>query len=424
MSSQVISRLKGRNCRLCIELTENQSSVMIGSDDSCGKGNTKVSEAIISPLHCFVYLHKKENQQFWETYIQDKAMNTQKYVTYVNNCKLKMRGKQLLFDNDVIKLGNNNKFIDFVFHDEYSKRAEEKEIEVPEIYNSRFKNENYLIGKGAHSRIYRARDKKHNGKQCVCKIVKESKDVNQHTFKKLCQEPNLLKSLNHINIIKVLGYYVETDRLLIWQEMMHEDLDKYMSEVKSVSQKKYFDISFQILDALKYLHEKNIVHRDLKPANIMWVDEKQSRLKLIDFGIARYCDIETSDRDMTMCGTPNYTPPEIYHALESGKFHEIHDLYKPAVDIWAFGVISFSLLSGLGLPFFNENEVYTEEALKNNIIKRTIPKEPLIKKNIDKLLIHLITERMLLQDHKKRITADEISNAFINIWKVLGIVDA
>ncbi|PKY47414.1 kinase-like protein [Rhizophagus irregularis] len=393
MSLQVISCFKGRNVQKYIELTENQKSIIIGSDDACGKGYID-NEVLIAPFHCFVYLRKKENQQIWETFIQEKTMNTQKYVTYVNDSKLKMRGKQMLFDDDVIKLGNNdNQLIVFVFHDEYMKRVKEKEIEVPEIYSDRFKNKNDIIGTGAHSVIYRARDMKNKNhiKDCICKIVKESKTVNQYTFKTLCQEPKLLQSLSHTNIIKVLGYYVEPDRLLIWQEMMYEDLEKYRSKVNSVSQKEYYDISFQILDALKYLHEKNI---------------------LIDFGLARYYNIETSDRDMTLCGTAHYTPPEIHHALNSDVY-KVHDLYKPPVDIWAFGVISFLLLSGLRSPFFNEDEVYRSDLVSINIIKRTIPKEPLMKKNIDKLLIHLITDRMLLHDHKKRITANELTEIYI-----------
>jgi meiosis-specific serine/threonine-protein kinase MEK1 len=419
MSFQVISRFEGRNVRKCIELTESKTSISIGSDDSCGKGKICGDEVLIAPLHCFVYLRKNENQQIWETYIQEKAMNLQKYVTYVNNCRLKMRGKQILYDNDEIKVGNHNQLIEFVFHDEYSKRVEERAIEVPEKYRDRFENGNYIIGEGAHSIIYRAKDMKNKKhiRECVCKIVKYSKNVNQCTFIKLCQEPKLLLSLNHVNIIKVLGYCTELNRLMIWQEMMYgEDLEKYIKKVKSVSQKEYFDISFQILDALKYLHENNIVHRDLKPANIMWVNEKHDKLKLIDFGIARYFNSETSERDMDICGTPHYTPPEIYHATDS----EIHDLYKPSVDIWAFGVISFSFLSGLDSPFFNENEVYVGELLRNNITKRIIPKEPLIKKDINKLLICLITDRMLLHDHKKRITTNELSDAFISIYRTLG----
>lgn len=421
MSLQVISCFKGRNVQKYIELTENQKSIIIGSDDACGKGYID-NEVFIAPFHCFVYLRKKENQQVWETFIQEKTMNTQKYVTYVNDSKLKMRGKQLLFNDDVIKLGNNNnQLMVFVFHDEYMKRVKEKEIEAPEIYSDRFKNKYDIVGEGAHSVIYRASDMKNKKhiKDCICKIVKESKNVNQYTFNKLCQEPKLLQSLSHINIIKVLGFYIEPDRLLIWQEMMYEDLEKYRSKVKSVSQKEYYDISFQILDALKYLHEKNIVHRDLKPENIMWVDKEHSRLKLIDFGLAKYYNIETSDRDMTLCGTPHYTPPEIHHALNSDVY-KVHDLYKPSVDIWAFGVISFLLLSGLYSPFFNEDEDYRGDLLPINIIKRTIPKEPLMKKNIDKLLIHLITDKMLLHDHKKRITANELTEVFIYIGRSLG----
>src|SRR6266498_386138 len=104
MSSQVISLFVGRDYPMKIELTEKQKSIMIGSDDSCKKGYIE-KETYLAPFHCLIYLQKDENQQSWKTYIQEKALNPQKYVTCVNKGRLGMRETQLLFDNDEIKIG-------------------------------------------------------------------------------------------------------------------------------------------------------------------------------------------------------------------------------------------------------------------------------------------------------------------------------
>ena len=116
-------------------------------------------------------------------------------------------------------------------------------------FRNRFKIENDEISKGANSSIYLAKDIKDpkNPIKCVCKIVRASKKVSQKTFDKLRQEPLMLECLNHPNIIKVLGQYEESspdcDCLLMWQELLCEDLEKYIDRVKIVDQNKWFIMS-------------------------------------------------------------------------------------------------------------------------------------------------------------------------------------
>jgi serine/threonine protein kinase len=43
----------------------------------------------------------------------------------------------------------------------------------------------------------------------------------------------------------------------------------------------------QISEGVEYIHKQGIVHLDLKPENIMCVNKTGTRIKLIDFGLAR-----------------------------------------------------------------------------------------------------------------------------------------
>lgn len=107
----------------------------------------------------------------------------------------------------------------------------------------------------------------------------------------------------------------------------------------------------QICGAVKYLHHRHIVHRDLKTGNLFL--DKDMNIKVGDFGLAALLVTEKEmevKRRTTMCGTPNYLAPEI---LEKGKGHD------EKVDLWAIGVIAYTLAVGKA-PFHasTKEEIY------------------------------------------------------------------
>ncbi len=69
---------------------------------------------------------------------------------------------------------------------------------------------------------------------------------------------------------------------------------------------------YQMVLAIKYLHDNNISHRDLKPENILLnsSDKQETLIKITDFGLSKFFDNVTMMK--TYCGTPNYLAPEVY----------------------------------------------------------------------------------------------------------------
>lgn len=94
----------------------------------------------------------------------------------------------------------------------------------------------------------------------------------------------------------------------------------------------------QYLEAVHYLHLNRIVHRDIKPENFLLFEEDFNvKLKLIDFGFATKIDKELHDK----LGSIPYMAPEIF----------LNDTYDEKVDLWACGIIMYNMLTG-SQPFF------------------------------------------------------------------------
>ena len=145
------------------------------------------------------------------------------------------------------------------------------------------------------------------------------------------KEVNLLKTINHPQIVQLKDFYKENVNVYLVMELMSGgDL------FDSIINKGYFgeheaaSIITQIASILQYLHSKHIVHRDIKPENLLFVSrEANSLLKLTDFSLAT--TIAPDDKLYESCGTPGYLAPECIYASTRG--------YNMEVDIWATGML-------------------------------------------------------------------------------------
>ena len=183
------------------------------------------------------------------------------------------------------------------------------------------------------------------------KVIKKAFIDLQEDKKNFMKEIAILRTLDHINIMKIFEFYQNDKNFyLITEHCQNGDL--FEKVVKGpLSEYAACFIIFQVLSAIVYCHNNNIVHRDVKLdiifiesieyVNINGVKEEMCNVKLSDFSTAR--SFIPNKKITKKVGTPYYIAPEVL----AGEYTE-------KCDIWSIGVLMFILLCGKP-PFWGDS---------------------------------------------------------------------
>ncbi|XP_053327542.1 phosphorylase b kinase gamma catalytic chain, liver/testis isoform isoform X2 [Spea bombifrons] len=211
-----------------------------------------------------------------------------------------------------------------------------------------------VIGRGVSSTVRRCVHRE-TGREFAVKIIEvtperlspeQLREVRLSTAK----EMEILHHVSHHPYIITLidSYESNTFIFLVFDLMKRGELFDYLTEKVTLSEKETRYIMRSLLEAVSYLHTNNIVHRDLKPENILMDD--CLNIKLSDFGFS--CILNPPEKLRELCGTPGYLAPEILKC----SMDETHPGYGHEVDLWACGVIMFTLLAG-SPPFWHRRQM-------------------------------------------------------------------
>jgi serine/threonine protein kinase len=186
---------------------------------------------------------------------------------------------------------------------------------------------------GGMSHVYRARDTVIE-RPVVVKLLTEEACRDVEAKARFLQEARLAGNIQHDNIVSVFDFGEHEGRPFIVMEYLKgEDLRDAIRAGHTGSLVERMKIALQIADALEYVNGRGIVHRDIKPENVHI--DANGRVKLMDFGIAKTADLSLTKTGMTM-GTPYYMAPEQVAGKPA----------TPLVDIYAFGMLFYELLTG------------------------------------------------------------------------------
>jgi serine/threonine protein kinase len=162
----------------------------------------------------------------------------------------------------------------------------------------------------------------------------------------LRQEVDILKALDHPNIVKLIDFFEEDKFFYVVMEYLEggELFDRIVKK-NCYNEKEARDLVFSMLSAMKYCHDRQIAHRDMKPENLLLASlDDDANVKIADFGFA-IKGKPNANTLSTQCGTPGYVAPEILFSKQ----------YDKSVDMWSIGVITYVLLGGYP-PFHDDNQ--------------------------------------------------------------------
>ncbi|KAI4919372.1 hypothetical protein J4E90_001505 [Alternaria incomplexa] len=186
------------------------------------------------------------------------------------------------------------------------------------------------LGKGAFGSVYRALNWG-TGEAVAIKQVR-LENLGTADLKNMEMEIDLLKNLNHPNIVKYNGFVRSSESLYIILEYCENgSLHSICKNFGKFPENLVALYMSQVLHGLLYLHEQGVIHRDIKGANILTT--KEGLVKLADFGVAT----KQSGLDQSsVVGTPYWMAPEVIEL--SGA--------TTSSDIWSLGCTVIELIEG------------------------------------------------------------------------------
>jgi serine/threonine-protein kinase len=231
------------------------------------------------------------------------------------------------------------------------------------------------LGGGGMGEVYRGMDHVLEREVAVKLLTEQSDEVNR----RFLLEAQSMARLNHPNIVAVYDVGVDRDYSYIVLEYVRgrtlRDVEGGELNIGAA-----IDFSIQLLEALRYAHERDVVHRDLKPSNVIVTDD--DILKVMDFGLARrLSDVANLEQSGEILGTIAYLPPERFLGKTGDRLS----------DLYSVGVLLYELLTGV-LPFADPT---ADLALVLSQRVNTPPRSPhalnhAIPESLDELIMQLL----------------------------------
>ena len=226
------------------------------------------------------------------------------------------------------------------------------------------------LGRGGMGVVYKARQPRLN-RLVALKILARDKEQDGQFAERFTREAQTLARLNHPNIVTVHDFGEAGGHCYLVMEFVDGLNLRQLLLAGKMPPDQALTIVPKICEALQYAHDQGIVHRDIKPENILL--DKQGRVKIADFGIAKMLGVEAGHQALTgakdVMGTPHYMAPEQIEKPQT---------VDHRADIYSLGVVFYEMLTG-ELPlgkFQPPSQKVQVDVRLDEVVMRSLEKEP------------------------------------------------
>ena len=266
------------------------------------------------------------------------------------------------------------------------------------------------LGKGSYGFVAKVKSKKDQKiyamKMIDFGLIKDPKEMELSL-----NEMKIIQSLNSPHIIKYYNSFKEQNKFYILMEYINNgDIKGYIqahqSMNKPISEGELWELFYQCMSGLFYIHQNKLIHRDIKPANLFLTDDKT--IKIGDFGVSairnlknfnqntQFQEIMGETKNLTketlMVGTPLYMSPEMFNQEE----------YGSKVDVYALGCTFYEMCyftpPRIPMPMMN---------VKGEIITMLNDLQPKANKDFYSQDVKDLIDKMIERDKTKRISSQK-----------------
>lgn len=243
------------------------------------------------------------------------------------------------------------------------------------------------LGAGGFGTVYLALDRLLNRKVAL-KVPHHQTDEQG-----LLQEPRIMASLKHPNIVELITVERKDDTFFMVMEYIDgESLDKLVRRERMLPATRVVELGIDIASAIAFSHSHQVLHRDLRPANILLT--KEGVAKVTDFGTSRILELQKEGFARTRIGSPPYMAPE--HFRGRAVFQS---------DLWSIGISLYEMLTGT-VPFYDADPIKIAQAFQSQPI---VP--PHLRRGsseVPKALSDLVMKTLSINLGDRYLTAQEL----------------
>src|SRR5687767_8537859 len=164
------------------------------------------------------------------------------------------------------------------------------------------------LGNGGMGVVYKARDTQLD-RLVALKFLGAGLIDSRQARHRCLDEARAVAALNHPNIATIYEIGEDAGAPVLVLEYLPGGTLRARMDARRFSLEEIVEYGVQIADGLAHAHAHGVVHGDVKPENLMFTEE--GRLKITDFGVARFQDDRTVAADATVAGTVKYMAPEL-----------------------------------------------------------------------------------------------------------------